>query len=65
MATLRKGAPKKNTFGKVRQCDAVSRIDYRPCVNRATFTLIPEHIQGINFTLTYWCNFHSDTKRGN
>jgi hypothetical protein len=56
MATLRKGALKTNMFGKVQRCDAV--IDYRPCVKRSTFTLIPAHIPGINFTLTYWCNFH-------
>ena len=56
MATLRKGAPAKNMFGSIQNCDAV--IEYRPCPKRATFTVIPDHIPGVNFTLTYWCDSH-------
>ena len=57
MATLRKGAPAKNMFGSIRRCDAV--IEYRPCPNRATSTVIPDHIPGVNFTMTYWCAPHA------
>jgi hypothetical protein len=60
MPMLRKGAPAKNMFGSPQQCDGCDPlIDYKPCPNRATFTLIPDHIQGINFTLTYWCGPHA------
>ena len=57
MATLRNGAPAKNMFGSIRRCDAV--IDHKPCPNRATTTLIPDHVSGVNFTLTYWCSSHA------
>ena len=57
MPMLRKGSPAKNTLGSPQQCDAL--IDYKPCPNRATFTLIPDHIQGSNFTKTYWCGPHA------
>ena len=55
MPTLRDGAPN-------RRCDAV--IDRRPealfpCPNRATSTLVPTHVPGVNFTLTYWCKSHA------
>jgi hypothetical protein len=56
MATLRNGAPAKNMFGSIRRCDAVWA---KPCPNRATTTLIPDHVSSANFTLTYWCKFHA------
>ena len=56
MAMIRKGAPGTNTLGSVQKCDAVT--DYRPCSRRATFTLLPDHISGVNFTPTYWCDSH-------
>lgn len=58
MAMLRKGAPTKNTFGSLQRCDTV--IDCKPCPNRAAFTLIPDHIQGQNFTVTYFCGAHAN-----
>ena len=57
MATLRNGAPRENMFGSIRRCDAV--IDYKPCPNRATITLVPTHVPGANFTLTYFCSSHA------
>ena len=57
MTTLRNGAPAKNMFGSIQRCDAV--IDYQPCPNRATTTLIPDHVPDANFTLIYWCKFHA------
>ena len=41
-----------------RKCDAV--INYRPCSKRATTKLIPDHVSGQNFVLTYWCNSHAE-----
>ena len=56
MTTLRNGAPKKNMFGSIRRCDAVWA---KQCPNRATITLFPTHVPGVNFTLTYWCKSHA------
>jgi hypothetical protein len=60
MEMLRKGAPAKNMFGSLRRCDAIALSDYKPCPNRAAYTLIPELIQGTNYAHTYWCGPHAD-----